>query len=42
MFTIKGYTINTKEQALSLLMLAKLQGDKRIEEQIMAILNKLS
>lgn len=41
MFTLKGYIINTKEQALSLLMLAKLQDNKRIEEQIMAILHKL-
>ena len=41
MYTIKGYTISTKEQALSLLMLAKLQGDERIEEQVMAVLHKL-
>ena len=42
MYTIAGWTINTKEQALSLLMMYTLKGDKRITTQILAVLPNLN
>ena len=41
MFTINGFTINTKAQCQSVLMLAILKGDQRIKKQCQAILPKL-
>jgi hypothetical protein len=37
----RGFTIATKTQCQSMLMLAILKGDKRIKDQCMAIMSKL-
>lgn len=42
MYTIKGYTVNTVEQAQSILVLAKLQGNQVIVEQCKAVIAKLN
>lgn len=41
MYTIKGYTVTTVEQAQSLLVVAKLQGNKVVVEQCKAVIAKL-
>lgn len=42
MYTIMGYTVSTKEQAESVLMVALLKGDKVVAEQARAVIKKLS
>lgn len=42
MYTIMGYTVSTKEQAESVLMVALLKGDKVAAEQARAVIKKLS
>lgn len=41
MFTLNGYTVNTVEQAQSILMLAVLKNDKRVAQQARAVIDKL-
>lgn len=41
MFTINGYTINTAEQARTMLLWAKLTENERIAEQALSVLQIL-
>lgn len=41
MYTVAGYTISTREQALTIYMMAKLQGRDQVAQQAKALINKL-
>jgi len=41
MYAVAGYTVNTAEQARTLLLVAMLKGDTRIAQQARSVLEKL-